>query len=158
MLLFLAVNPKYYDPKGPCTPLELLSKVVLTYGPQALKTSLPLPLDTKTDWVAENIIERRTYSRMKACEQDGVFDLLWVPPPPADPVNKKRRRRGEEELEAEEAQKRIRQRVVSPEAWGLLEWLLDLWDADGRHGKDRGSHDEKGEQEHSLYNLSKKLC
>ena len=64
-----------------------------------------------------------------------MFALLWenriiAPVKPVKPrTRRKRRRRGEEsDEEQEEVEKPVR--VVDPDAWGLVEWLLDLWKRD----------------------------
>jgi len=64
-----------------------------------------------------------------------VFALLWEKQKPAQVTAprvsaRRKRRRREEESDEEQEEVETPARVVDPDAWGLVEWLVDLWKRD----------------------------
>lgn len=94
--------------------------------------------------MTENELERKTVARMKACNQDGLFDLLWIPHSTANDSNRKRRR-GEDDEAAEEEARKKRKREVAPDAWGLLEWMVNLWSSDQERAQSVERQSSKGQ-------------
>jgi len=83
-------------------------------------------------------IERNIKKRMRGCEREGIWDLLWEPSPRSrdreEGKGRKGRKRARIESDEDENDEEGKKKV-SENGWVLLEWLVHIW---GKDQEERG--------------------
>lgn len=149
-LLYFTLYPLTIPAHTP-TPMMILSKIAQLHPASSLMRHNTLPtyqrqkVDTPQwlNWEAGGELEKGIKRRMRRCEKEGIWDLIWE-----DPVKvevrvevkvegkgrrgRKRRRGGSSEEEEDEEEKRegAGRKRVSANGWIVLEWLVRIWEQD----------------------------
>jgi len=80
-------------------------------------------------------IARNIKKRMRGCEREGIWDLIWEHPTKLEDREerkgrKRRRRARDEESDEDEGGEEGGKRRVSENGWVVLEWLVHIWEKD----------------------------
>jgi hypothetical protein len=166
VLLYLARQPGLPYQHAQASPLALLYRLSALHTPRNVAGLLPIPgnpfrapnpKENTGAWDSRGKIELEVLRLVRGCETDGIYALLWekqrhapVKPVRASGRRSRRIRAEESEEEAEEVERY--ERVVDPDAWGLVEWLIDLWrwDAETFAGEYPGRREYLTRNSHSL--------
>lgn len=150
-LLYFTLYPPTIPAHTP-TPMMILSKIAQIHPASSLMRHNTLPayqrqkVDTPQwlNWEAGGELEKGIKRRMRRCEKEGIWDLIWEDPikvelraeVKVEGISKGRRGRkrrrggsGDEENEEEEREGEGR-KIVSENGWIVLEWLVRIWEQD----------------------------
>lgn len=142
-LLYFTLHPPDISPLTP-TPLSILYKIATLHSISSLMNYNTIPSYPREkidipDWINYEVngdIAKNIRKRMKGCEKEGIWDLVWEQPTLSNDreregKGRKRRKRArseesDEDGDGEEGGKRR----VSERGWMVLEWLVHIWEKD----------------------------
>ena len=141
-LLYFTLHPPDIPPLTP-TPLSILYKIASLHSISSLMFYNTLPVYPREkldipDWINYEVngeIERNIKKRMRGCEREGIWDLLWEHSPKSTysegKRGRERRKRARNESdEDEDEDKDEGKKRVSENGWLVLEWLVHIWEKD----------------------------
>jgi hypothetical protein len=143
-ILYFTLHPPDISPLTP-TPLSILYKIASIHSISSLMNHNTIPVYPREkidipNWINYEVngdIAKNIRKRMKGCEKEGIWDLVWEHPTKSkdrerEGKGRKRRRRSritdseDEDEDGEEGGKRS----VSERGWVVLEWLVHIWEKD----------------------------
>lgn len=138
-LLYFTIHPPEISPLTP-TPLSILYKIASLHSISSLMAYNTIPVYPRekidipnwTNYEVNGDIERNIKKRMRGCEREGIWDLLWESSVKSRDreEGKGRKRRKRARSESDEDEEVEGRRRVSERGWVVLEWLVHIWEKD----------------------------
>jgi hypothetical protein len=140
-LLYFTLHPPEISPTTP-TPLSILYKIASLHSISSLMyhNTVPVYPREKIDipnWINYEVngdIAKNIKKRMRGCEREGIWDLIWEHPTKSrdreEGKGRKRRRRARDEESDEDEGGEEGKKRVSENGWVILEWLVHIWEKD----------------------------
>jgi hypothetical protein len=141
-LLYFTLHPPDISTLTP-TPLSILYKIASLHSISSLMNFNTIPVYPREkfdipNWMNYEVngdIAKNIKKRMRGCEREGIWDLIWEFPTRSKDREegkgrKKRRRTRDEESDEDEGEKMAKGKKVSENGWVVLEWLVHIWEKD----------------------------
>jgi hypothetical protein len=140
-LLYFTLHPPETSPLTP-TPLSILYKIASLHSTSSLMNHNTVPVYPREkidipNWINYEVngdIAKNIKKRMRGCEREGIWDLIWEHPTKSrdreERQGRKRRRKARDEESDEDEGGEEGKKRVSENGWVILEWLVHIWEKD----------------------------